>query len=261
MAIEAGITGPLGARIIEAPASLPDERVATALAQLREQASAAPVLAPLGKLLDEPRVGDLIGGILAGSAYLGGLIERDPARLQRILTRAPEIRLAELSAELTAELQATLDRPAAMRALRALKTEVALLTALADLGGVWPAMTVAAALSECADAALTGAVDFLFREAAARGQWTAQGDGRVSSAGYIVLAMGKFGAGELNYSSDVDLIVFYDPDRIALAPEQEPAKFFVRLTRDLVQLLEERTGDGYVFRTDLRLRPDPGATQ
>jgi glutamate-ammonia-ligase adenylyltransferase len=235
--------------------------VATALAQLREQSSAAPELAPLGKLLDEPRVADLIGGILAGSHYLGRLIERDPARLQRLLTRAPETRLAELSGELAAELQATLDRAAAMHALRAFKTEVALLTALADLGAVWPAMTVTAALSECADAALTGAVGFLFREAAARGQWSAQGDGRVSPAGYIVLAMGKFGAGELNYSSDVDLIVFYDPDRISLAPGQEPAKFFVRLTRDLVQLLEERTGDGYVFRTDLRLRPDPGATQ
>ncbi len=261
MAIEAGITEPLGARIMEAPTSRPDERVATALAQLHERASAAPELAPLGKLLDEPRVADLIGGILAGSPYLGGLIERDPARLQRLLTRAPETRLAELSVELAAELQATLDRPAAMRALRAFKTEVALLTALADLGGVWPAMTVTAALSECADAALTGAVGFLFREAAARRQWWAHGDGRVSPAGYIVLAMGKFGAGELNYSSDVDLIVFYDPDRISLAPGQEPAKFFVRLTRDLVQLLEERTGDGYVFRTDLRLRPDPGATQ
>src|SRR5437667_197870 len=83
-------------------------------------------------------------------------------------------------------------------------------TALAHLGGMWPAMTVTAALSECADAALTGAVGFLFREAAARGQWSAQGDGRVSPAGYIVLAMGKFGAGEVNYSSDVDLIVFYD---------------------------------------------------
>jgi glutamate-ammonia-ligase adenylyltransferase len=261
MTIGAGITEPLGARIIEAPISRPDERVATALAQLREQSSAAPELAPLGKLLDEPRVADLIGGILAGSHYLGRLIERDPARLQRLLTRAPETRLAELSGELAAELQATLDRAAAMHALRAFKTEVALLTALADLGGVWPAMTVTAALSECADAALTGAVGFLFREAAARGQWSAQGDGRVSPAGYIVLAMGKFGAGELNYSSDVDLIVFYDPDRISLAPGQEPAKFFVRLTRDLVQLLEERTGDGYVFRTDLRLRPDPGATQ
>src|SRR5580704_17860386 len=108
MAIEAGITEPLGARIIEAPDSRADERVATALAQLREQASAAPELAPLAKLLDEPRVADLIGGILAGSPYLGALIERDPARLQRLLTRAPETRLAELSVELAAELQATL---------------------------------------------------------------------------------------------------------------------------------------------------------
>ncbi len=83
----------------------------------------------------------------------------------------------------------------------------------------------------------------------------------MAPSGFIVLAMGKCGAYELNYSSDVDLIVFYDLDRIALEPGVEPARFFVRLTRDLVQLLEERTGDGYVFRTDLRLRPDPGATQ
>ncbi|MEI9900797.1 MAG: bifunctional [glutamine synthetase] adenylyltransferase/[glutamine synthetase]-adenylyl-L-tyrosine phosphorylase [Hyphomicrobium sp.] len=80
-------------------------------------------------------------------------------------------------------------------------------------------------------------------------------------AGYIVLAMGKYGAGELNYSSDIDLIVFYDRDRIRTAPGVEPQAFFVRLTRDLVQMMEERTGEGYVFRTDLRLRPDAGATQ
>ncbi len=78
-------------------------------------------------------------------------------------------------------------------------------------------------------------------------------------SGYIVLAMGKMGAGELNYSSDIDLIVFYDP--AAVVPGVEPASFFVRLTRGLVKLLQERTGDGYVFRIDLRLRPDPGSTQ
>ena len=71
--------------------------------------------------------------------------------------------------------------------------------------------------------------------------------------------MGKMGAGELNYSSDIDLIVFYDP--AALVAGVEPAPFFVRLTRTLVKLLQERTVDGYVFRTDLRLRPDPASTQ
>ena len=72
--------------------------------------------------------------------------------------------------------------------------------------------------------------------------------------------MGKYGAGELNYSSDIDLIVFFDPDLARVKPGLEPLAFFVRMTRDLVRLLQERTGDGYVFRTDLRLRPDPGAT-
>src|SRR5205823_3573117 len=71
--------------------------------------------------------------------------------------------------------------------------------------------------------------------------------------------MGKMGARELNYSSDVDLIVFYDP--AALVPGTEPAAFCVRLTRALVRLLQERTADGYVFRVDLRLRPDPASTQ
>ena len=73
--------------------------------------------------------------------------------------------------------------------------------------------------------------------------------------------MGKDGARELNYSSDIDLIVFYDPEKARLAAGQEPSGFFVRLTRDLVKLMAERTPEGYVFRTDLRLRPDPGATQ
>ena len=72
--------------------------------------------------------------------------------------------------------------------------------------------------------------------------------------------MGKMGARELNYSSDIDLIVFYDAASPALAPDTEPGPFFVRLTRSLVKLLQERTPDGYVFRTDLRLRPDPGST-
>ena len=73
--------------------------------------------------------------------------------------------------------------------------------------------------------------------------------------------MGKMGARELNYSSDIDLIVFYDAAAPALVPGTEPAPFFVRLTQRLVKLLQERTADGYVFRTDLRLRPDPASTQ
>ena len=73
--------------------------------------------------------------------------------------------------------------------------------------------------------------------------------------------MGKMGAGELNYSSDIDLIVFFDPAATSLVADIEPAPFFVRVTQALARLLQQRSGDGYVFRVDLRLRPDPASTQ
>jgi glutamate-ammonia-ligase adenylyltransferase len=79
-------------------------------------------------------------------------------------------------------------------------------------------------------------------------------------SGLIVLAMGKHGANELNYSSDIDLIVLYEPDKAPMAGSAEAPVEFVRLTRRLVKIMQDRTADGYVFRTDLRLRPDPGAT-
>ncbi len=261
MANEKNNMRPFLERIGEAPLSRGDARSVEALAALKEQAGSLASLAPLRAALDAPRAAKLLSGTFSGSPFLTGLIERDPLRLQRILEHAPEVRAAELKAELAAELATATTRADVMRALRVYKAEVALLTALADLGGVWPVLSVTGALSDCADAALAGAVDFLFREAVARGQWLAGSDGRATPDGYIVLGMGKLGAGELNYSSDIDLIVFYDRERIRTAPHVEPQGFFVRLTRDLVQLMEERTGDGYVFRTDLRLRPDAGATQ
>jgi glutamate-ammonia-ligase adenylyltransferase len=262
MATEAADARPFIERITAAPLMGGDEKAASTLAEVRTRAAAMPELATLAPLLAQPQAADLLAGVFRGSPFLSGLIERDLARLERILARPPEVRLSELKVELVRAIDAAATRPEAMRALRVFKAEVALLTALADLGGVWGVREVTAALTQCADAAVAGALSFLFREAAERGQWLGKdAEGNVSPDGFIVLAMGKGGAGELNYSSDIDLIVFYDLDRIALAADVEPARFFVRLTRDLVQFLEERTSDGYVFRTDLRLRPDPGATQ
>ena len=76
----------------------------------------------------------------------------------------------------------------------------------------------------------------------------------------VVLALGKHGAGELNYSSDVDLIVLYDAAAASIPEGTEPAPLFVRMTKALARLLQERTSDGYVLRVDLRLRPDPAST-
>ncbi|HWK33872.1 MAG TPA: bifunctional [glutamine synthetase] adenylyltransferase/[glutamine synthetase]-adenylyl-L-tyrosine phosphorylase, partial [Hyphomicrobium sp.] len=261
MADEKALQGALLVRLSEAPLAGDDTRSIETMRVLAERAAVDPALASLQEALAGPRAQALLAGTFSGSPYLSGLIERDPARLSRILLDAPEARFERLRDELATALTQATERAEVLRALRVFKSEVALLTALADLGGVWDVPEVTAALTQCADAALEGAVDFLFREAVARGQWLASDDGRITPDGYIVLAMGKYGSGELNYSSDIDLIVFYERDRARTAPGVEPSSFFVRLTRDLVQLMSERTADGYVFRTDLRLRPDAGATQ
>src|SRR5262245_34656417 len=245
----------LGERLGVAPVVHDRPQAARVLADLGERVRQDASLAPLAGVLDAVPVGELLAGIFGASPFLTALIERDPARLLRLLAVSPEARFEELCREVSA---ATIDAGTlieAMRSLRVFKNEVALLTALCDLGGVWPVMSVARRLSQAADAAVAAAVRFLFRQARGRGDWLAS-----EPDGYIVLAMGKYGACELNYSSDIDLIVFYDLARVHLRQGLEVQTFFVRLTRDLVRLLHERTGEGYVFRSDLRLRPDPGST-
>jgi glutamate-ammonia-ligase adenylyltransferase len=231
------------------------ERATDVLADLSRRCSEEASLAPLGPLIAAPQVNKLLSGIFGASPYLTELIARNPAGLYDALAAVPEERFAALIGRMTSAVAAAEAIPETMRALRLFKSDIALLTALCDLGGVWPVMTVTRRLSEAADAAVGAAVDFLFAQARAKGDWLAS-----DAAGYIVLAMGKHGAFELNYSSDIDLIVFYDASRVRLRAGLEMQPFFVRLTRDLVRLLQERTEHGYVFRTDLRLRPDPGST-
>jgi [glutamine synthetase] adenylyltransferase / [glutamine synthetase]-adenylyl-L-tyrosine phosphorylase len=213
-------------------------------------------------LAQTPAAGGLIEGIAESSPFLWQLASEDAARLVRVLDEDPEARLAALIAEGAAGVDAAKREADAMARLRKLKAEAALLIALADVGGVWPVGRVTRALTDLADAAIAAAVRFLLRAAAAEGRLDPPDPARPEAgSGYIVLAMGKMGAFELNYSSDVDLIVLFDPAAGALAPTIEPAPFYVRLTRSLVKFLQERTPDGYVFRVDLRLRPDPASTQ
>jgi glutamate-ammonia-ligase adenylyltransferase len=240
-------------------------RAAAALAELAARCNDDPALRPLAGLMAEPAVRHLLAGIFGVSPYLSGLVERNPGRLQETLTGSPERRFADLLAGMAAAAGAAQVMPDAMRVLRLFKADIALLVALCEIGGVWPVMTAARRLSEAADAAVAAAVRFLFRQAHVKGDWLAPAEpqarqSNVMPAGYIVLAMGKHGAFELNYSSDIDLIVFYDLARVRVRPGLEVQTFLVRLTRDLVRLLQERTEHGYVFRTDLRLRPDPGST-
>jgi glutamate-ammonia-ligase adenylyltransferase len=207
-----------------------------------------------------PMLDRLIMGLAEGSRYLWELARADPQRLASLLEAEPERRFDDIVADAGGAIAAAHDEAEVMRLLRRMKAEAALLIALADIGGIWPVLQVIERQTKLADAAVGCAVDYLLAGAQRRGKLKLPEAGRrAEGSGYIVLAMGKMGAGELNYSSDIDLIVFYDA--AAPLPGTEPAPFYVRITRALVKLLQERTADGYVFRTDLRLRPDPASTQ
>jgi [glutamine synthetase] adenylyltransferase / [glutamine synthetase]-adenylyl-L-tyrosine phosphorylase len=212
--------------------------------------------------LEARGVAELVAGTFSGSPYLAGLIRRDPARLLRILSTAPEAHIEFLVEGLREAMRTESDPKAAMSCLRGFKNEAALLIALADLGGVWPIMRVTQALTRVADVAVAESVRFQFSLARQKGDWLAGDDDQPEAgSGYFVLAMGKHGAGELNYSSDIDLIVFYEREKARLREGLELQQFFVKLTQQMYRFMNEQTPEGYVFRTDLRLRPDPGATQ
>ena len=216
----------------------------------------------IGALLkEEPALSGLLAGIATAAPYLWDLVVADPGRLSRLLNGDPDRQLAALLSDTRAEAAAAAGMPDLMRVLRRMKADAALLIALADIAGVWPLSRITGALTSVAETAVGAAVRYLLADAASRGQLVpADPENPEAGSGYIVLAMGKMGGGELNYSSDIDLIVFFDPAVAVVHEHADAGSLFARITRDLVKILQQRTADGYVFRTDLRLRPDPAST-
>jgi glutamate-ammonia-ligase adenylyltransferase len=198
--------------------------------------------------------------IFGASPYLASLARRDAAGLDRLLASEPQAQLDDILVRTVAAGDLGLE--AAQVGLRKLKAELHLLAALADLGGVWDLDQVTGALTRFADAAVISALAVAARGEMEAGRLTHLGEGAEGPVpGWFCIAMGKQGAFELNYSSDIDVSVFFDPDRLPLAEGIEPEAFAVRLTQRLSDLMQARTADGYVFRMDLRLRPDPASTQ
>ena len=213
-------------------------------------------------LAQYPITHKLIASLAEFSPFLWRLVREQPKRLLRLLNADPETFLAaQLHAAARAIAVATAE-PEAMRVLRRLKAEATLWIAVLDIGEVLDITQLTRALTDVAEHAVRAAVRFVLASAVAEGKLRARVHHQPDQdSGYFVLAMGKMGAGELNFSSDIDLMVFFNPAAEAVAPELEPAPLFVRLTRRVVKLLQERTPDGYVFRVDLRLRPDPASTR
>jgi glutamate-ammonia-ligase adenylyltransferase len=211
-------------------------------------------------LADDPRGRGLLAGLFGHSPFLTQAALREAECIQAFVELGPDSAWAGFWDRLLAEIAQTADQNAMMGLLRRAKRRAALLIALGDISGAWNLTRVTQALSEFAGLAVDASLALLLGKAHAAGELRLPDPGNpLAGSGIIVIGMGKLGAYELNYSSDIDLIVLYDAACHPYAGDELGA-ILVRLTRQLVRMLEERTGDGYVFRTDLRLRPDPGST-
>ncbi|MEP3245001.1 MAG: bifunctional [glutamine synthetase] adenylyltransferase/[glutamine synthetase]-adenylyl-L-tyrosine phosphorylase [Sneathiella sp.] len=204
---------------------------------------------------------DLLEAIFGNSPYLTHCLLGDLAFFESLMRSGADEALCALYAHLNTTLSPSMAMTAVMTALRCAKKQVALLTALTDISGIWPLEKITRVLSDFAGYAVDACLAQQLREAHNKGDLVLPyPEEPLKNSGLIVLGMGKLGAWELNYSSDIDLIILFDSDKLTYSGRKSLGDCFVRLTRNLVKMMQERTADGYVFRTDLRLRPDPGAT-
>ncbi len=242
------------------PPPADDEAAATGLARWREAADEAPdgkLGAAMRDLAATPEGRRTLASIFGGSPYLTQICLAEPGFLLQLIEQGHDRTFAELIRRLNHEVVNLSERAALMAALRVEKRRAALLIALADLSGQWRLARVTGALSAFAETSLSLVVRALLAEARDSGE-IAPVD--LERSGFLVLGMGKLGAHELNYSSDIDLILLFDAERINYVGKRDVQAFFTGLAHELVRVMAERTAEGYVFRTDLRLRPDPSST-
>jgi glutamate-ammonia-ligase adenylyltransferase len=202
----------------------------------------------------------LLNAVFGNSPFLSQLLVADPPFFALIHQQGFDAALAAATAAIE-RLTPQIAAPALMTALRRARRQASLAIALADITGAWPLETVTRALSTLADCCVRAALRHLLAAAAATGDIVVADPARPDDdCGVVIVGVGKLGAFELNYSSDIDVLIFYDPDKIAYRGRRSVQEMCERMTRGLVRLLAEPTEDGFVFRVDLRLRPDPRST-
>lgn len=244
------------------PASQADAK--SALSALKDMAKGHD---QIGRLLSsETPFKTFIVAAFALSPFLRDTGGSQPGILEQILSEPLQAFLTERvrrarDAWVPAEPGTALPDTEIMTRLRKAKRELAFAVALADLSRHFDGRETTRWLSEFAGAAVSATIDHLLLSGHQGGKLALKNVAAPSEgSGVVVLGMGKLGAFELNYSSDIDLVVFYDPQSGIVVDRDDASETFGRLLRRLIRILQERTGDGYVFRTDLRLRPDPGST-
>jgi len=213
----------------------------------------APDIMPESVARQYPNFEQLLSHTACCSPYLNSLINTDPKWLEEIAGKNPKDILNQLCT-----LPEHENVTQTIKNLRARKKKIALLTALTDLGGVWNLFEVTGALTQFADFSCQTLLSTLVNESADKGRLQLDPvEDPAGMGGIFILAMGKMGGRELNYSSDIDLVVLFDEKRHPVNRFNFVKSEFVKITRRFAKLMGEVSAEGYVFRTDLRLRPDP----
>ncbi len=244
------------------PLTVPDPQQAKIYQQNLTRAAAERGCNALSRYLETTDETGFLAAILDCSSFLREVTETCPEILESLFAAPLDVLLTQALEQISAlGIDPEMTENRLMTELRRLKKTAHVLIALDDLAGFADVMQTTNRLSDLAEASLRAAVQFLLLESDAKGKLALPDrNDPEKDSGLIVLGMGKFGARELNYSSDIDLIIFIDSDRPAITDPYECIDLFSRMARRLVKILQDRTADGYVFRVDLRLRPDPGAT-
>ena len=254
---DAELLAPAFPRLLTELAAAPDPDMA--LNNLERYAGVVDRSVFFRTLADHPGATPLLARVLGSSQMLADALRRRPSSLAWLLEPAT-MRLwfvEDLAADLAQTLGPFETREARMNALRRFKYRHLLRIGARDLLGDADLARATEELSHLADACIAQAL----AEAAAtvREAYGAPLGAAGSETGVAVVAMGKLGGDELNYSSDVDLMFVYGEDgqtdggRVGRLASGE---YFARVCRELVSLLEESTDEGYAFRVDLRLRPE-----
>ena len=197
--------------------------------------------------------------IFGASPFLGKCIVRDPAYLRQLWERGPDECAKDILDGIRA-MRPDADKDAIGRDLRVARRRMAVTIAFADITSNWDLRTVTWALTSLAEEACSAVLRVLIAGLARRGALAPPDpDDPERKSGLFALGLGKLGGCELNYSSDIDLILLFDPDAVPAAMRYEAPGHFMRLAHSFISVLSEPTMDGIAFRVDLRLRPDPVA--
>ncbi len=248
--------------IVSLPSAAHAEHLKIGMENWSEKTVSEPELSNFAEELGNSKDGlKLLSAIFGNSPFLSQCLLKEVTFFRRLIMDGSDNTLDFIYSDLAEKAAPDQSEADVIKALRIAKRRVALLTAACDIAGAWPLMKITKTLSDFASMATNAALAHLLLSGHQKGDISlAHPDEPTRDCGVIILGMGKLGAFELNYSSDIDLIVLFDRELITYTGRKYLEDYMVRVTKNLVRLMQDRTADGYVFRTDLRLRPDPGAT-